>query len=250
MFRRNLARIMAISLVAFCIGACARTVVRPETEMQSFGLSPPQQILVCNFALTEAEAAENQRPVKKMDNEKSSASEGERDRETGRQVANAMTKELIQGLRDLGFTVERKPRGTPVRRHQLVIDGEFIDVDEGSRLERLVIGFGAGASKVDTEVHVYYGERRRKILDFRTHADSGKMPGAAATMGAGAAVGAGVTAGTVAAGVAEGIVKEYHSEVERMAGHSADQAVAYLSEFFAKQGWIRADQVKKPKVAR
>jgi len=35
---------------------------------------------------------------------------------------------------------------------------------------------------------------------------------------------------------------------ERMTGHSADQAVKYLSEFFAKQGWIRPDQLKKPRI--
>jgi hypothetical protein len=76
-------------------------------------------------------------------------------------------------------------------------------------------------------------------------ADSGKMPGAAATMGAGTAVQGDVTAGMAASSAVGGAVKEHHSEVERMAGHSADQAVAYLSEFFAKQGWIRPDQVKK-----
>ncbi len=249
MDRRNLAQILAITLIAVFVGACARTVVRPETELQSFGLPRPQQIFVCDFAATKAEAAENQRPVEKKDNEKISTPEGERDRGTGRQVANALAEELVRGLRDLGFTVERKPRGTPIERHQLLIDGEFIDVEEGNRLERLVIGFGAGASKVDTEIHVYYGPRR-KLLDFKTHADSGKMPGAAVTMGAGGAVGAGITAGTVAAEAAAGAVKEYQSEVERMAGHSADQAVAYLSEFFAKQGWIPPDRVKKPKVAR
>ncbi len=67
-------------------------------------------------------------------------------------------------------------------------------------------------------------------------------------MGAGAAVTGGVTAGMAAASPAEGALKEYHSEVERIAAHSADQAVAYLSEFFAKQGWIRPDQLKKAKV--
>ncbi len=35
---------------------------------------------------------------------------------------------------------------------------------------------------------------------------------------------------------------------ERMALRSADQAVAYLPEFFAEQGWIRSDQIKKPNV--
>ncbi len=251
MRRRDLAQLLAVMLmIAVCVGACARTVVRPETEMQSFGVPRPQEILVCDFASTEAEAAENQVAVKKTDHETSSTSEGEQDKELARRAANTLAEELVRGLRDLGFAVERKPRGAPIGRHQLLIDGEFLDVDKGSRLERLVIGFGVGASKVDTDVHVYYGTHRRKLLDFKTHADSGKMPGAAATMGAGAAVGVGVTAATVAASAAEGALKEYQSEIDRMSRHSADQAVAYLSEFFAKQGWIRSDQVKKPKVER
>ncbi len=245
---RNLAQMLTIALTAVCVGACARTVVRPETELRSFGLPRPQEIIVCDFAVTEAEAAENQTPVKKEGNEASSTSEGER--EMDRRATNALAKELVRGLQHLGFAVERRPRGTAIGKHQLLIDGEFLDVDKGSQLERLVIGFGLGASKVDTEVHVYYGALRRKLLDFRTHADSGEMPGAAATMGAGAAIGVGITAATVAASAAEGVVKEYESEVDRMCRHSADQAVAYLSEFFAKQGWIRPDQVENPRLGK
>jgi hypothetical protein len=63
-------------------------------------------------------------------------------------------------------------------------------------------------------------------------------------MGAGAAAQGGVTAGMAAANVAVGGVKAYRSDVERMAGRSADEAVAYLSEYFAKQGWISPDKVK------
>ena len=250
MSNRNVAQILAIILSAVCIGACARTVVRPETEMLNFRLPRPQQILVYDFAVTEAEATENREPIKKKVNETSGTSGGEREQEMGRQVAKALAEELVRGLRDLGFAVERKPRGTPIGSHQLLIDGMFLDVDEGNRLKRLVIGFGVGASKVDTEVHVRYGAEHRKLLDFNTHADSGKMPGAAATMGAGTVVQGGVTAGMAATGAGVGAVKEYHSEVERMSGHSADQAVAYLSAFFAKQGWIRPDQVKRATVDR
>jgi hypothetical protein len=43
-------------------------------------------------------------------------------------------------------------------------------------------------------------------------------------------------------------VKTYKSDVARMAASSGDQAVRYLSEFFAKQGWIRADQVRKARL--
>ena len=250
MNRKSLARVIAFILIALCVGACARTVVRPESEMKSFGMPRPREVIVCDFAVNEAEAAENQEPIKKMPAETRAPSERERGSEIERHVAKALAAELVRNLRDLGFTVEQRPRGTPVGRHQLLIDGEFLDVDEGSRLKRLVIGFGVGASKVDTEVQVYYGMGRRKLLDFRTHADSGKMPGAAATVGAGAAIGVGIRAGTIAASAAEGALKEYYSEVERMAAHSADQAVAYLSEFFAKQDWIRPDQVKRPKLER
>jgi hypothetical protein len=43
-------------------------------------------------------------------------------------------------------------------------------------------------------------------------------------------------------------VKTYKSDVARMAAASGDQAVRYLSEFFARQGWIRADQVRKARI--
>jgi len=245
MRERNLVQNLVITLSAMCLVACARTVIRPETGIVKFGLPRPSEIVVYTFAVTEAEVTEGQGPAKNILNETRGTMEEEREREIGRHVADALADELVRGLRGLGFTIERKPRGTPITDHQLLIDGEFIDVDEGNRLKRLVIGFGIGAARVDTEAHVYYGAGRRKLLDFKTHADSGKMPGAAATLGAGAVVEGGVTAGMAATSAGVGAVKEYRSEVERMAGHSADQAVAYLSEFFAKQGWIRPDQVKK-----
>ncbi len=247
MNRRSLTWTLVLVTSAVILGACARTVVLRETKMVDFGLPKPEEIIVYDFVLTEAEVRESQGPLKEMFrfDKPAGAPGNEREQEIGRQVAKTLAEELAQGLRGLGFTVERKPPGTAIGDRQLLIDGEFLDVDEGNRLKRLVVGFGAGASRVDTEAHAYYGAGRRKLLDFGTHSDSGKMPGAAATMGAGAVVTGGVTAGMAATAAGTGAVKEYHSEIERMAAHSADQAVAYLSEFFAKQGWIRPDQVKK-----
>jgi hypothetical protein len=34
-----------------------------------------------------------------------------------------------------------------------------------------------------------------------------------------------------------------------MAAASADQAVRYLSEFFAKQGWISQDMIKRARIS-
>ena len=98
---------------------------------------------------------------------------------------------------------------------------------------------------MQTQVQVSQGEEARKLLEFTTESDSGKLPGAAPTLGVGAAAQGGVTAGMAVASAASAGVKTYKSDVARMAASSGDQVVRYLSEFFAKQGWIRPDQVRK-----
>jgi len=157
-------------------------------------------------------------------------------------------RRIIEGLRSLGFRVERAKRGTPATGTDMLIDGQFLTVDEGNPLHSLVIGFGNGASSVQTQVQVYQGPDARKIMEFTTQSDSSKMPGAAATMAAGAAVSGGVTAGMVAANAAASGVKTYKSDVARMAADSGDQVARYLSDVFEKQGWIRPDQVRKARI--
>jgi hypothetical protein len=104
---------------------------------------------------------------------------------------------------------------------------------------------------VDAQVEVYAPSSRglRKLLEFNTHADSGRMPGAAVTGGVGAAASGGMTAGAAAANVGTSAVKGYRAQVDQMAGRSADQAVAYLAGFFARQGWIPQEKVVQAKRA-
>ena len=237
---------LLIGAIMFLVAACVRTGVLPVTRTAETSLPRPSKILVYNFAVSDAEVKEAQGMLRQQPTIKDPA---EREQEIGRQVADALAVDLVSGLRNLGFNVERVNRATPVTGDDLLIDGQFLKVDEGDLLRRLVIGFGAGSSTVDTRVQIYQGAERSKLLEFGTHSDSGIMPGAAATMGAGAAVAGGVTAGAAVGTAVVGGVKTYQSEVARMAGESAEQAVHYLSEFFVKQGWIRPDQVKKARIA-
>ena len=172
----------------------------------------------------------------------------ERERLLAKEVKDALGEEVVDGLKSLGFIVERVDRGAKATGQDLLIDGQFLTVDEGNPLRRLVIGFGTGASMVQTQVQLYQGQEARKLMEFTTQADSGKMPGAAPTLGAGAAAQGGVTAGMIVTNAASSVAKTYKSDVARMAASSGDQVVRYLSEFFAKQGWIRADQVRKARM--
>jgi hypothetical protein len=175
----------------------------------------------------------------------SAADRGER-AQTAKQAATVFADEMVDGIHKLGLRAERA-RGAPVPEHALIVTSQLVDVEEGSRVERVVVGFGAGASHIDARVQVYYSHHgsRTKLLEFETHSDSGSMPGAAATMGAGAVVAGGVTATSMVVSSVGGGVKVYSSAVDRMVAKSAEQATNYLSEYFGKRRWISQSRVEK-----
>jgi hypothetical protein len=168
-----------------------------------------------------------------------------RQRKIGRIASESLTLHLAEGLRQLGFTVARVPRDARIGENDMIADGWLVSVDEGS----LVIGFGSGASTMTTRVQVFAAGQRQKILEFATQTSSGRMPGAAASLPVRAAVPVGVGVGLTAGGAVATNLNGNTSDVSRLAASSGDQAVRFLSQFFAKQRWTSADQIKSPRIA-
>lgn len=241
----NCNRLFAGALLCCFVAACGQTGIRRAALVPETNLARPKRILLYDFAVSEQEVKEYQGIMRQQPNIKNAS---ERERVLAKDVKDALAEEVIDGLKPLGFVVERVGRDTKATGSDLVVDGQFLTVDEGNPLRRLVIGFGTGASLVESQVQVYQGQEARKLMEFTTQSDSGKMPGAAPTLGVGAAAQGGVTAGMVVANAAVSGVKTYKSDVARMAAGSGDQVARYLSEFFARQGWIRADQVRKARM--
>jgi Domain of unknown function (DUF4410) len=238
---RSLAGVLVFSFVA----ACSQTGIRKPTLTRETNLPRPSRILIYDFAVSEQEVKEYQGIMRQQPTIKDAA---ERERLLAQEVKDALAEELVDALKPLGFSVERVARGTRAMDNDLVINGQFLTVDEGNPLHRLVVGFGTGGSAVQTQVQVYQAPEDRKLLEFTTQSDSSKLPGAAPTLGAGAVTQGGVTGAMVVANAAVSGVKTYKSDVARMAAASGDQVARYLSEFFAKQGWIRPDQVRKARI--
>jgi hypothetical protein len=200
----------------------------------------PNQVIVYPFAVSPAQVTENQGFIQGIVNNLGSTPLAERKQETGQDAANALADEMVKKINTLGLPAWKQQRGTPPPPNSLIIDGRFIDINEGNRLQRTVIGLGLGQSTMDTEVQVYAPSSSgySMVLEFKTHADSGEMPGAAITGPAGAAAAGGLTAGVAAANVAVSGIKGYMSSVGPMASRSANQAVQYLQGFFVQNGWI------------
>lgn len=74
--------------------------------------------------------------------------------------------------------------GMPQPTRGWVINGSFLEVDEGNRLRRAVIGFGSGATDMEIEVDVtdLSSHPNTPFLILSSSGSSGKRPGAAVTL--------------------------------------------------------------------
>jgi hypothetical protein len=249
---RKRIQITTLFLIAVGVGGCAQTVVQPKYEQQMTGpIVRPSQVLVYDFAIATADIRENQGPFTVARNAMSGTSKNDRELAIAQTVQNRMVEDLVAGIRNLGLPARRATSGTELPTDAVAVTGFFLKVDEGDQLQRTALGFGAGQSTVDAKVEVYAPSMSRpnKLLEFSTHSDSGAAPGALVTGGVGAAAQGGMTVGVAAANMGVGAAKGYRSQVEQMTARSADQAVAYLSQYFAKHRWIPHEKVQQAKTS-
>lgn len=242
----------SLMLLAAIACGCAGATVTQGTTAAPVSQVRPSQIVVYDFAVSGTEVSQNSGPLQRL--YRAATENSEQQQEGQMQIAHDTAKnlsdDLVKKLNPLGFTVIQSPRGTTPPDGALVIDGEFVTISEGNTARRLIIGFGAGAATLDTRVNIYQlaNGSDAQLLDFTTHADSGKMPGAAVTMGAGAAAQGGATIGMGAASGAMAGGKLYTSTTSHLADSTAKQIVAYFSDYAATQGWISPDQAQQAKV--
>jgi hypothetical protein len=232
--------------LAIFLAACAQTTVRPILRTADRNLPRPGRIVIHDFTVSDAAVQEYQGILRQQPSNRNA---GERQREIARLANETLVASLAQGLRGLGFVVERAAADAAIKDDDISIEGRIVSIDEGNPLQRLLVGFGSGASIMTVRSQVFRPAQRQMLLEFTTRADSGRMPGAAATVPATAAMpftmGLGMTAGSA---VASG-VSANGATIGHMAASSAEQSVRFLSEFFARQGWIGQAQVRGAQIA-
>jgi len=228
----------ALLLAAGAVG-CAST--KATTTMQYNGSLPrPMRILVYQFATSPEEVQLDRSPTAVAEWKLKGTSSAQERSDVAHAVAQTLATKLVSKIQAYGLPAEIGYGPPPVQAGPvLVIDGQFIAIDEGSRAMRMVIGLGAGHSNVRTAVQVLemYQEGRRVVDQFEVDARSGYKPGAAETMGAGAAAG---TLATAAAVTAAGSVasEAFGANVDADSERTAAKVAKLLGYFFAEQGWI------------
>ena len=98
----------------------------------------------------------------------------------GRKLVDLLSSSLTKELDDSSLPARRLPPGQPLPDKGWLIRGQFVEVDEGNRVRRAVIGFGAGETHMEIQVTVTDcgAHPDSPFLMFGTVAETGKMPGA------------------------------------------------------------------------
>lgn len=152
-------------------------------------------------------------------------------------VQRDFTNELVKQLEKMQVpsTIGAESLGTPVPMNTLTVHGEVTEVKMGNKTERMMIGLGTGASEVKAHVVVSTMTKDGPVVvaDFNVTSQSGKKPGAAATMGVG-------TVGVAAAGVATDGVMDRKASVESDAQRMAKTVAKQIESIMTAPHWNEA----------
>jgi hypothetical protein len=144
--------------------------------------------VVYNFAATPEEVGLNKSAFNRVRMRVSGAQEDDKTK-LAHKVVDEFSESLIKDLQKTGIAVSKGVAGELPPDNSLTVQGDFLVIDEGNRTRRMAIGLGAGASKVVTHVECYLKRPDKNVMlnEFKATSKSSRKPGAAETMGVGAA---------------------------------------------------------------
>ncbi len=202
--------------------APARPMVKPPVVLVYDFAVTPEEALTDSFGAYAERAGEND----------------SREIQIARATAVSLSEQLVAKLQKKGIAAERALDDRAPPLYAFVVRGQFLDVDKGSRLKRMVIGFGAGSSKLVARVQVYQalGWGLRRIAEAEATATGSKAPGMAVPLGGGAAMGAMATSAAVSGGMNG--VREVRGGMDADAGRMAEQIAKRAEAYYRSQGWL------------
>jgi len=156
-----------------------------------------------------------------------------------------VAQHLVPEILALGMTAERAGVGPPPGQGDLLIQGEFLSIDKGSRTKRMLIGFDAGAGELRTRLVGYQVTPAglRQLGKATIETSGGKMPGMLVPVGVGAAAGAPGRSAVISGGM--NVMQEAGPEgLNAAAKNTAKEVAKVLSQAFVRQGWIPPSKAK------
>ena len=228
---------LAVALAIVFVAGCASTDVTSQQMMQTGKLPRPNRILVYDFAASPADVPPESAFA--VTNSTQLPPQTPQQLAAARQAGAELAGQLVAELRAMDLVAEHASADTKPRLNDIILRGYFLSVDEGSATKRIVIGFGAGASSLQTAVEGFQMTTNglRRLGADTVKSGGNKTPGAAASVGAalltGNPLGLIVGGGVKLYGEASG-----SSTIQGRADKTAKAIAEALKPRFKEQGWI------------
>jgi Domain of unknown function (DUF4410) len=230
-------------LVALALAGCSRGHVQTLQSAATGPLPRPAHVIVYDFAITPDEV--------KLDSGigptllRSGMAAATDQIEAAQSTQRALSETLVEKLTKYGLQATRVAAGAVPPPDALLVQGQILSVNEGNRTRRTLIGLGAGKSSIEADTQLYYAAdplRPQFLVAFQGSADSGRMPGAAETLGAGAvadrlATSTALTAATHTGG------EMRRTGVEANADKLAAALARQIGDYAVTRNWIPASAV-------
>ncbi|MEC4669259.1 MAG: DUF4410 domain-containing protein [Nitrospirota bacterium] len=156
----------------------------------------------------------------------------------GRVFARELALKLVKKVAKLGIGTRVATPKTTVPMNALVVKGQFLTIDEGSKVKRTMIGFGAGAEEVRVRVQVYQMTETglNRISEAEGEAHGRKTPGMV-----GPAAIAGVTGNVIGLVVQGGMQiksEAIDGSMDTTLNNIVEEFVENAARFYKRQGWL------------
>jgi hypothetical protein len=240
---KSYAKAIGLVILVAMLAGCATTKVTDQTPMTAPGLARPKMIWVYDFVAAPADMPADSSLTGQVGAPSTPPTPEEL--ETGRKYGAMIAQELVKDIQAMGMPATEAGPGASPQIGDAVIRGYIVSTsggNTGSMVKRMVIGFGAGNSEMDTlvEGYVVTPQGLRKLGSGTLTAAGNKTPGmvvpAAIAIATANPVGLIVVGGIKIAGAATG-----RSGLEGRAKSTADEISAQLKIRLQDRGWVAQD---------
>lgn len=219
------------------VSGCARTQVEYRaTETRK--LPSPATLVVHDFSISPDQVALDHNIGLRLQEAIGAKSDTAERLRIAQEISRIVSQQVVSNLRGKGFNAVMASASAVPDSPALDIEGQFFSVDQGNQRQRMIIGFGMGASEVRVLVQAYEitGQGRQLVDDFYVTTLSSRRPGLG-PMGGGGAVAGNAVAGLALSSTSM-LVGARAQTVEADAKNLADRVSVELEAFFSRQGWV------------
>ena len=239
------ARTVAL-LTAVALAACSKGHVQTTAVVPTAALPAPTHVIVTDFTVSAGEVRLDSGLGGVLRRQVSGQDDTSAVTQSAQEAQAALADTLARKLTGYGLPVERLPAASAPPPGSLLVQGQIESINQGNRTRRTLIGLGAGKSSITADAQLYYvadAASPQFVRSFTGTADSGHMPGAAETMGAGAAADRVATSAALSAATHAGN-EIYKTGDAANAAKLADALARQIGAYAVQEGWIPASAVQ------